>query len=243
MLPETGGGLAAFNWIGAGGPLPLMRSLPAGVTTPEPNALACYPLVPWSNRIGHGRFSFEGNTFQLAPNYPPEPYPIHGDGWLSALERGGERGSMRLRSGSISPQAHLSRTWPGLSYALQDGHACGRAVGRESRRGAHAIRPRPASRGSIARPACGCRPRPTGCGSPGPTCCRLPMACRRRMQVSSGSRRFRSGWSTTASRAGTVLRRSVGKTAEWTCTSSRLRPCRTTCCSVRRSSRCSVSSR
>jgi aldose 1-epimerase len=56
VLPETGGALASFNWIGTDGPLPLMRSLPAGVSAPRPNRLACYPLVPWSNRIGHGRF-------------------------------------------------------------------------------------------------------------------------------------------------------------------------------------------
>ena len=118
VLPETGGGLAAFNWIGAGGPVPLMRSLPAGVTTSEPNELACYPLVPWSNRIGHGRFSFEGSTFQLAPNYPPEPYPIHGDGWLSAwsvLDRAADRLALGLDKSTSSPFAYVA----GISYALQ----------------------------------------------------------------------------------------------------------------------------
>jgi aldose 1-epimerase len=118
VLPEIGGGLAAFNWIGAGGPLPLMRSLPAGVTMPEPNGLACYPLVPWSNRIGHGRFSFEGNTFQLAPNYPPEPYPIHGDGWLSGwsvLDRAADAVLLGLDKSASSPFTYVA----GLSYALQ----------------------------------------------------------------------------------------------------------------------------
>ena len=84
VLPERGGSLAAFNWIGAGGPVPLMRPLAADVTAPEPNQLACYPLVPWSNRIGHGRFDFEGKTFRVAPNTVRDPYPIHGDGWLSS---------------------------------------------------------------------------------------------------------------------------------------------------------------
>src|SRR5262245_43485055 len=83
VLPERGGSLAAFNWIGVRGPLPLMRSLVADAAAPEPNQLACYPLVRWSNRIGHGRFDFEGSTFRVAPNTVRAPYPIHGDGWLS----------------------------------------------------------------------------------------------------------------------------------------------------------------
>jgi aldose 1-epimerase len=118
VLPETGGGLAAFNWIGAGGPLPLMRPLPAGGTAPDPNQLACYPLVPWSNRIGHGRFTFEGNTFQLAPNYLPEPCPIHGDGWLSGwsvLERAPGAVLLGLDKSASSPFTYVA----GLSYALQ----------------------------------------------------------------------------------------------------------------------------
>jgi aldose 1-epimerase len=118
VLPETGGGLAAFNWIGAGGPLPLMRSLPSGVTAAEPNQLACYPLVPWSNRIGHGRFTFEGNAFALAPNHPREPHPIHGDGWLSAwsvLDRDADAVTLGLDKSASSPFTYVA----GMSYALQ----------------------------------------------------------------------------------------------------------------------------
>lgn len=81
MLPEAGGGLAAFDLAAGGGSVPLMRALPAGISNPDPDLLACYPLVPWSNRIGHGRFEFGGRTWQVAPNYPKEPYPSHGEGW------------------------------------------------------------------------------------------------------------------------------------------------------------------
>jgi aldose 1-epimerase len=119
VLPETGGGLASFNWIGTGGPLPLMRSLPAGVTSPQPNRLACYVMVPWSNRIGHGRFSFEDNTFQVAPNSPDEPYPIHGEGWISAwsvLESGDDALTLGLDKSAGSPFAYTA----GLSYTLRE---------------------------------------------------------------------------------------------------------------------------
>jgi len=81
VLPEAGGGSAAFDLAAGGGSVPLMRALPAGISNPDPDLLACYPLVPWSNRIGHGRFEFGGRTWQVAPNYPKEPYPSHGEGW------------------------------------------------------------------------------------------------------------------------------------------------------------------
>jgi aldose 1-epimerase len=120
VLPEHGGGLAALNWIGARGPLPLMRPLAADVPAPEPNQLACYPLVPWSNRIGHGRFDFEGKTFRVAPNTARDPYPIHGDGWLSSWRVAMHRAdllALELDRTAGSPFAYLA----GMSYALEGG--------------------------------------------------------------------------------------------------------------------------
>jgi aldose 1-epimerase len=118
VLPEAGGGLAAFNWIGAGGKVPLMRELPGDLAAPDPNQLACYPLVPWSNRIGHGCFDFDGNTFRLAPNYPPEPYPIHGDAWLSGwtvLTSADDAVALGLDKTAATPFAYVA----GMSYALR----------------------------------------------------------------------------------------------------------------------------
>ena len=47
----------------------------------DPNFLGCYPLVPWSNRISGGGIEAGGRFWPLRPNWPGEPYPIHGDGW------------------------------------------------------------------------------------------------------------------------------------------------------------------
>ena len=47
----------------------------------DPRSAACFPLVPFSNRIADGRFRFRGRTCQLARNFPPEPHAIHGYGW------------------------------------------------------------------------------------------------------------------------------------------------------------------
>ena len=118
VLPAVGGGLSALNWNGAGGAVPLMRSLAAGVNRPDPNQLACYPLVPWSNRIGLGRFNFDGRAFAVAPNYPSEPHPIHGDGWLSAwnvLDHNASSVALGLDKSAGSPFAYVA----GMSYSLQ----------------------------------------------------------------------------------------------------------------------------
>lgn len=42
---------------------------------------ACYPLVPYSNRIALRRFHWEGEAVQLAPNFPDSPHSLHGVGW------------------------------------------------------------------------------------------------------------------------------------------------------------------
>ncbi|MDF7674447.1 aldose 1-epimerase [Acetobacteraceae bacterium ESL0709] len=44
-------------------------------------AVAAYPLVPYSNRINQGRFSFGDEDYQLSPNREGSPHPIHGNGW------------------------------------------------------------------------------------------------------------------------------------------------------------------
>ncbi len=41
----------------------------------------CYPLIPYSNRIAHGRFSFEGVEYRLALNFGDHPHSIHGNAW------------------------------------------------------------------------------------------------------------------------------------------------------------------
>lgn len=63
-----------------------------------------FPLLPWSNRISGGGFTFGGRFHALEPNLPGEPFPIHGNAWQSAwvvagrqsAAGGGERSSSRL---------------------------------------------------------------------------------------------------------------------------------------------------
>jgi aldose 1-epimerase len=88
VLPGVGGGLARLDWIAAPEPIAFMRPVAADRIDPDPNELACYPMIPWCNRIGAGRFEFNGKHYHLPPNRANEAYPIHGDGWLAAWSIG-----------------------------------------------------------------------------------------------------------------------------------------------------------
>lgn len=93
VMPEAGGGLARLDWLGDGStpPLSLLRGLadnapppPLQLPVPLPSQLACFPLLPWSNRMAPTGFEFEGRRHVPAPNRDGEPCPIHGDGWQQA---------------------------------------------------------------------------------------------------------------------------------------------------------------
>jgi aldose 1-epimerase len=42
---------------------------------------ACFPLVPYANRIAAGRFFWDYRAHRLAENFPASPHPLHGVGW------------------------------------------------------------------------------------------------------------------------------------------------------------------
>lgn len=77
--PAIGGAVVRFDALTEAGPVALMR--PGTADEQDPNRLAMYPLVPWSNRISAGGFEWRGHHYALAANLAGEPLPIHGDGW------------------------------------------------------------------------------------------------------------------------------------------------------------------
>jgi aldose 1-epimerase len=83
LCPHWGGSIAGFccgdrALLRPGGEAFLQRG--------DPRLAACFPLVPFSNRIADGRFRFRGRTYKLARNFPPEPHAIHGQGWQNPWE-------------------------------------------------------------------------------------------------------------------------------------------------------------
>lgn len=76
LAPEAGGSIRRFVCRG----LDLLRPMPA--ETRDPLQAACFPLVPFANRIAHGAFSFDGREVRLGPTLPGDPHALHGQGWM-----------------------------------------------------------------------------------------------------------------------------------------------------------------
>ena len=82
LAPEAGGSVTRY-WIERG-PVTRewLRPTPAAaLRAGHPYLAAAFPLVPYSNRIRAGRFSFRGRSVVEPLNRPPERHAIHGHGW------------------------------------------------------------------------------------------------------------------------------------------------------------------
>nr|WP_321983665.1 aldose 1-epimerase [uncultured Lichenicoccus sp.] len=78
LLPELGA--AVGHWAHDGEEILHPVSDPKLIAQ-HGTPVAAYPLLPFSNRVGYGRFGFGGEHYQLAPNFGGEPHTIHGNGW------------------------------------------------------------------------------------------------------------------------------------------------------------------
>ncbi len=79
LAPVLGGGIAA--WSIADGPVLRPRSDEV-LSTRFTRGLGAYPLIPFSNRIAQGRFSWDGQNYQLPALFGGNA--IHGTGWERA---------------------------------------------------------------------------------------------------------------------------------------------------------------
>lgn len=76
LLPRLGGSIGSFTVDGRA----VMRPTPADAASPLDTA--CFPLVPYANRIADGRFTFAGRDYALPVNVDGFEHPLHGLGWL-----------------------------------------------------------------------------------------------------------------------------------------------------------------
>jgi aldose 1-epimerase len=77
LAPHLGASIAGL-WRGEHA---VLRSTPANALG-EVRLSGCYPLVPFSNRVGHAKLLWNGTSHPLVQNFAPEPHAIHGVGWL-----------------------------------------------------------------------------------------------------------------------------------------------------------------
>lgn len=77
-VSPLGGAVLSAEWNS----IPVMAPTPSpGLASQMFGAEACFPLVPFGNRIENNCFRFEGVEHTLLPN-TADPLVLHGDGWL-----------------------------------------------------------------------------------------------------------------------------------------------------------------
>lgn len=111
LRPDLGGAVSRFDRIEGGEIFPIMRGSDAPATVLD---CANFPLVPYSNRIRGGRFTFRGRTVGQRPNMPPDPSPLHGQGWLAPW-----RVVEASRRGAELVYDHPGGEWPWTYQARQ----------------------------------------------------------------------------------------------------------------------------
>lgn len=84
LAPGAGGSIAGFALDGAGD---LLRpASDAALASGTGRDTACYPLLPFSNRIANGRLAVGDDVIQLRTNWPGVRHPMHGDGWAQVWD-------------------------------------------------------------------------------------------------------------------------------------------------------------
>jgi len=116
IAPSIGGSIAHYHWIdGAHRHDWLRPAAPADLLAGTAGRLACFPLVPFSNRLRDGRFAFGGHAIALPLNQPPQPHALHGHGWQAAwsvVERDADRITLEYD--------HRAGAWPFPYRARQE---------------------------------------------------------------------------------------------------------------------------
>ncbi|MFC0180891.1 aldose 1-epimerase [Thorsellia kenyensis] len=81
LLPKLGGAILSFEYLGQ----QVFREVDEETFFKDPTVrlTACYPLVPFSNRIANGKFKWEDEEYTLRKNFGDSPHALHGLGWQS----------------------------------------------------------------------------------------------------------------------------------------------------------------
>jgi aldose 1-epimerase len=113
LTPSIGGAISVFELDDEGGSMPILRKC----HSPLEKVLdaACFPLVPYVNRIRGGRFAFRGREVSLAPNMASDPSPLHGQGWLNPWTV-----EVAAKQSAVLTYRHEAGDWPWSYQARQE---------------------------------------------------------------------------------------------------------------------------
>jgi len=110
IAPEVGGAIASFRWRGH----ELLRPTHGNArTTRNVRQFACYPLVPYSNRIAEAVLrTRDGTTHELAGNFDNHPHAIHGVGWQRPWSVEHRASTHALLTLEHQPDGDAAKAWP-----------------------------------------------------------------------------------------------------------------------------------
>jgi aldose 1-epimerase len=119
VAPEHGA--AVTGWMLGRTPV-LRRALPQASVEGDRHNMGCFPLLPYANRIGRGRFHWRGTDYQLQLNLGDHPHSIHGVGWqsawrIAAIDSGSVSLILEHRPNAAWPFAFQGRVGYSLSAA------------------------------------------------------------------------------------------------------------------------------
>jgi aldose 1-epimerase len=101
---------------------PILRSTaPAVLTTSRQSG--CYPLVPYSNRLGYRHFRWKGVEYKTETNFDDNPHSVHGVGWLrpwDMVSHSAQEVVLRYRH---TPDGHWPFAFEATQYFTLSPHA------------------------------------------------------------------------------------------------------------------------
>lgn len=119
LRPDVGGSVEGLWWRD----LPVLRSSPAG-SLQNVRLSACYPLIPFSNRVAHAKLIWNGTSHPLVKNFAGEEHSIHGIGWQRAWQVLEHSDNFCM----LSLEHAADRTWPFAFDASQTFRLHGNAL-------------------------------------------------------------------------------------------------------------------
>mgnify|MGYP002819656581 CR=1 FL=1 len=115
VSPVTGGSITRYATAREDRVFEWMRpATEAAILERSAGQTASFPMVPFSNRIRNGRFSFDGRDVQLTELFGRAPHAIHGHGWLepwNIVEQADDTLTLEYR--------HPADSWPWAYRAEQ----------------------------------------------------------------------------------------------------------------------------
>jgi aldose 1-epimerase len=110
LSPDIGGAVTRLAWRD----IDLLRPTPLDAN--HAIQTSSFPLVPYANRIAHGKFNFAGRNVHLSRNWDGDAHhPLHGQGWINPW------GVSALTSDSATLRfEHANTEWPWAYAAEQE---------------------------------------------------------------------------------------------------------------------------